>query len=124
MSRSPGVQLIQARGANLPVLGQIMISERSVNCFALGSYTPATFHVPLTRLPNAIGSTLCALSSNTTCTGVELSAALSLNVLFQTFFSSVCVITRGLKGSPRHSLMTLSSAEATMLTESMIERLM
>jgi hypothetical protein len=95
-----------------------MISERSENFFVAGLYTPATFHLPLTRLPRAIGSTLCALSSNTTCSGIELSAALSVNVLFQTFFSSVCVITRGLEGSPRHSLMTLSSAHATTFTES------
>ena len=89
-----------------------------MNCFVAGLYMPATFHLPLTKLPNAIGSTLWALLSNSRCSGVELSAALSFNVLFQTFFSIVWVITRGLDGSPRQSLMTLSSAHATTFTES------
>jgi hypothetical protein len=110
----------QALGACLPVRGHLMTFVFSRNCFDVGSYTPATTHLPLTRLPNAIGSTLCALSSNTTWTGVEFSAALSFNLLFQTFLSIVRVIKRGLNGSPRHSLMTLSSAHATMFTESVM----
>ena len=102
----PARHSTQALGACLPVLGHVMTFVFSMNRFAVGSYTPASCHEPLMRLPNAIGSIRWARSSKTTCNGVEFSATLSFSVLFQTLFSSVWAITRGLKASPRHSLMT------------------
>ena len=85
----PASQLSQARGVNLPVLGQWIVSDLSMKRLADGSYTPATCHLRFTRLPNAIGSTRCARLSNTTLTGRAPSAALSLSVLFQALFTMV-----------------------------------